>query len=156
PDLFVTNFGPDVLYRNRGDGTFERVADGPSLDGWSTGAVFFDADGDGDEDLYVSGYVDCTLDDVLHARPELDWKDRKVMKGRCGLEGLRDRYLENVGGGKFVDATARAGLEDVGAYFGFTAVAIDLDHDLDLDLFVANDSNPNSLYRNDGHGHFQE
>src|SRR5689334_11656180 len=50
PDLFVTNFGPDGLFRNRGDGTFERVKDPPGIDGWSTGAVLFDADGDGDED----------------------------------------------------------------------------------------------------------
>ncbi|MDH3746114.1 MAG: VCBS repeat-containing protein, partial [Acidobacteriota bacterium] len=44
-DLFVSNFGPDVLYLNRGDGTFERRPAGPGIDGWSTGAVFFDADG---------------------------------------------------------------------------------------------------------------
>jgi len=156
PDLFVTNFGPDVLYRNRGDGTFGRVANGPSIDGWSTGAVFLDGDGDGDEDLYVSAYVDCTLDDVLRAQLELDWKGRKVMKGPFGLAGLGDRYFENLGGGRFEDATARVGLEDVGAYYTFTVLALDLDHDLDLDLFAANDSNPNYLYRSDGHGRFEE
>jgi hypothetical protein len=156
PDLFVTNFGPDRLYRNNGDGTFSLVADGPSIDGWSTGAVFFDADGDGDEDLYIAAYVQCTLDDVLHAEPTLDWKGRKVMKGPFGLEGERDAYFENLGGGRFREATQRAGLEDVGIYYGFTVVAVDLDGDLDLDLYVSNDSNPNYLYRNDGKGHFEE
>ncbi len=156
PDLFLTRFGTDQLFLNRGDGTFARVADSPGIEGWSAGAVFFDADGDGDQDLYVCAYVDCTLDEVLHARPELEWKERKVMKGPFGLEGKQNRFFENVGGGRFVDATAKAGLEDAGAYFSFTAVALDLDHDGDLDLYVANDSNPNYLYRNDGHGHFEE
>jgi hypothetical protein len=156
PDLFLTNFGPDLLYRNNRDGTFSLVPDGPGFDGWSTGAVFFDADGDGDEDLYVAGYVHCTMDDVLRAEPTLDWKDRKVMKGPFGLEGERDRYFENLGGGKFVDATEKAGLVDVGLYYGFTVVALDLDGDGDIDLYVSNDSNPNYLYRNDGKGHFEE
>jgi hypothetical protein len=156
PDLFVTTFGHDVLYRNNRDGTFRRDPNGPSLDGWSTSAVFFDADGDGDLDLYVCGYVDCTMDDVLHAQPTLDWKDRKVMKGPFGLEGKRNRYFENLGDGTFRDATKKAGLEDVGAYYSFGVVAVDLDGDGDLDLFVANDSNPNYLYRNDGKGHFEE
>jgi len=156
PDLFLANFGPDRLYRNNGDGTFSIVPDGPGIDGWSTGAVFFDADGDGDEDLYVAAYVEGTVDEVLRAEPTLDWKGRKVMKGPFGLEGKRDGYFENVGGGRYRDATKEAGLEDVGVYYGFTAVALDLDGDDDLDLYVSNDSNPNYLYRNDGHGHFEE
>ncbi len=155
-DLFVAGFGPDALYENQGDGTFRTVAGGPGIDGWSTGAVFFDADRDGDEDLFVAGYVDCSLDDVLHAKPTLAWKQRLVMKGPFGLEGLADRYFENTGGGRFRDATEEAGLVDVGKYYGFTAVALDLDQDLDLDLYVANDSNPHYFYRNDGHGRFEE
>lgn len=156
PDLFVSNFGPDVLYVNRGDGTFARAKDPPGIDGWSTGAVFFDADGDGDEDLYVAAYIDCTLDDVLRAKPTLDWHGVKVMLGPFGLEGKRNAYFENAGGGKFVEATAKAGLVDVGAYFSFGVMALDLDGDRDLDLYVANDSNPNYLYRNEGGGKFKE
>ena len=156
PDLFVTNFGPDVLYRNRGDGTFERMADPPGIDGWSTGAVFFDADGDGDADLYVAAYIECTLEQVLHAKPTLEWKGNQVMLGPFGLDGKRNRYFENVGGGKFVDATKKAGLTDVGEFYSFGVLALDVDGDDDLDLYVANDSNPNYLYRNDGKGRFQE
>ena len=155
-DLFVTNFGPDVLYVNRGDGTFERTKDPPGIDGWSTGAVLFDADGDGDEDLYVAAYIDCTLEQVLRAKPTLDWHGVKVMLGPFGLEGKRNAYFENTGGGKFVEATAKAGLTDVGAYFSFGVIALDLDADLDPDLYVANDSNPNYLYRNEGGGKFKE
>jgi hypothetical protein len=156
PDLFVTNFGPDVLYRNRGDGTFERMDPSPGIDGWSTGAVFFDADRDGDEDLYVAAYIDVTLEQVLTARPTLDWKGVKVMYGPFGLEGKADAWFRNEGGGRFVEATEEAGLADVGLYYGFGVAATDLDADLDLDLYVANDSNPNFLYRNDGEGRFTE
>ncbi len=156
PDLVVTNFGPDVVYRNRGDGGFERLAGAPSIDGWSTAAVLFDADADGDEDLYLGAYIDCTLEEVLQAEPELDWEGMKVMFGPFGLEGLGNRYFENQGDGRFRDATVAAGLEDVGLYYSFGTAAVDLDGDLDLDLYVANDSNPNYLYENDGKGRFQE
>jgi len=156
PDLFVTNFGADVLYKNDGDGHFTAVPQGPGIDGWSTGAVFFDADGDGDLDLYVAAYVDATLQEVLDAKPGLVWKGAKVMKGPFGLEGKANRFFENLGGGRFRDATKSAGLEDVGRYYSFAVAAVDLDADNDVDLYVANDSNPNYLYRNEGDGHFKE
>ncbi len=157
PDLFVTNFGKDVLYRNQGKagGRFAAVADGPGIDGWSAGAAFFDADGDGDEDLYVGGYIDCTLEEVLNAKPTLDWEGTKVMLGPFGLEGKANAFFENVQG-RFLDATAAAGLVDKGLYYSFGLAALDLDADRDLDLYVANDSNPNYMYRNDGKGRFQE
>jgi hypothetical protein len=156
PDLYVTNFGPDVLYRNNGDGTFSAVPDSPGIDGWSAPAVFFDADGDGDQDLFVGGYVEATLEEVLRAERTLSWKDRNVMLGPFGLEGVANRYFENEGQGRFVEATDRAGLTDAGEYFSFAVAALDVDDDNDLDLYVANDSNPNYLYQNDGSGRFQE
>ena len=158
-DLFVANFGPDVLYRNRGDGTFARSdssSGGPGLAGWSTGAVFFDPDLDGDEDLYVAAYIDCTLPQVLAAEPTLDWQGQAVMLGPFGLEGAENRYFENLGGGRFRDATEAAGLVDAGKFYSFGVEALDVDGDADLDLYVANDSNPNYLYLNDGRGRFQE
>ncbi|MEJ2084805.1 MAG: CRTAC1 family protein [Acidobacteriota bacterium] len=155
-DLFITNFGTDTLYRNRGDGSFEKIENGPSLEGWSAGAVLFDADGDGDEDLFVGGYIDCTLEEVLEAEPTLDWEGLKVMKGPFGLEGLANRFFENRGAGEFVEATEAAGLEDSGLFYTFGVLAVDLDGDLDLDIYAANDSNPNYVYQNDGKGRFQE
>ena len=155
PDLFVTNFGRDVLYHNEGDGRFTPVADSPGLAGWSGGACFFDADGDSDADLFVAGYVDCTLDAVLHAKPTLDWKGAKVMPGPFGLKGLKDEFFRN-DGGKFVRATDEAGLTDVGEYYGFGVAAADLNQDGALDLYVANDSNPSYVYIGDGHGRFTE
>ena len=158
-DLFVTNFGPDVLYTGRGDGTFARAdsaSGGPGMAGWSTGAAFFDPDLDGDEDLYVAAYIDCTLQDVLGARPTLEWQGKAVMLGPFGLEGEADRYFENLGGGRFREASGAAGLVDAGEFYGFGVEALDVDGDLDLDLYVANDSNPNYLFLNDGTGRFQE
>ncbi|MCP4204646.1 MAG: CRTAC1 family protein [bacterium] len=152
-DLFVSNFGVDVLYRNRGDGSFERVDDGPGIDGWSAAAILFDADGDDDADLFVGGYVDSTLDEVLHAVPNLKWEGMQVMLGPFGLEGLANRYFENTGDNgpsRFVEATEKVGLEDVGLFYTFAIAALDLDGDLDLDIYAANDSNPNYIYRNDG------
>jgi hypothetical protein len=158
-DLLVTQLGPDLVYRNRGDGTFADVSEAagrPGIDGWSTGAAFFDADGDGDQDLFVAGYVEATIDQVLAAEPGLTWEGMKVMVGPFGLEGLANRYFVNRGDGTFREATAEAGLEDAGIFFSFVAAALDLDGDLDVDLYVANDSNPNYLYANDGKGRFRE
>jgi hypothetical protein len=155
PDVLITCFGPDVLFHNDGGGKFSRVPDFHGIDGWSTGAVFFDADGDGDLDLYIAAYVDCTLDEVLHAKPTLDWKGTKVAPGPFGLKGKADQFFRN-DGGHFVLATKEAGLTDVGEYYGFGVAAADLDGGGALDLYVANDSNPSYLYRNDGRGVFTE
>ncbi len=156
PDLFVTNFGPDSLYRNRGDGTFERMKDPPGIDGWSSGAAFFDADGDGDEDLYVGAYIDATLESVLAAQPTLEWNEGKVAMGPFGLPGKANAFFRNEGGGRFVEATREHGLVDAGNFYSFAVTALDYDGDGDVDVYVANDSNPNYLYRNDGKGRFSE
>jgi hypothetical protein len=155
-DLYVTTLEDDLLYRNLGNGRFEQVVDGPSVKGWSTGAVFFDADADGDQDLFVSGYVVSTVEDVLKAEPTLEWKGHQVMLGPFGLEGELDHYFQNQGDGTFVEKTDESGLTDRGRFYGFTATAFDMDEDRDLDLYVANDSNPQYVYRNDGYGDFEE
>ncbi len=80
----------------------------------------------------------------------------QVMSGPFGLEGLANRFFENTGNGLFHDATEKAGLVDKGLYYSFGLAAADFDGDLDLDLYVANDSNANYLYKNDGNGHFSE
>jgi len=157
-DIFVTTFGRNVLYRNLGDGRFTNVAPALGLEtpGWNTAAVFFDADGDGWLDLYIAQYIDCTLEDVLKAERTLSWRGlEKVAFGPFGLKGAPDRFFRNVAG-RFVDATDEAGMKDLALGFGFAARAADFDDDGDLDLYVANDSDPNYLYRNDGTGHFRE
>ncbi len=157
-DLYVTNWGPDFLFRNKGDGSFEEVAAaaGVAADGWSTGCTFLDADADGDLDLYVARYVETTWDDLLRAQRTRIWRNGpKVMVGPAGLPGQSDIFFENVGGGRFREATAERGLADHAKAYGFGVVATDIDDDGHVDLFVANDSNPNFLYRNTGDGHFE-
>jgi hypothetical protein len=157
-DLYVTNWGPNALLRNRGDGTFDEIGvrAGVAAGGWSTGCAFLDADADGDLDLYVARYVSTSWDDLLRARRTLVWRDGpRIMVGPAGLPGEPDLYFENLGGGRFRDATAAAGLTDAASAYGFGVVAADYDDDGDVDLFVANDSNPNFLYRNRGDRRFE-
>jgi hypothetical protein len=158
PDILVTSFGSNLLYHNLGNGRFENVAGEVGLEspGWNTGAAWLDADGDGDLDVYIAAYIDTTLEEVLAARPLLSWRGlAMVAVGPFGLPGAADHFFRN-DGDRFVDATREAGMEDKGRGFGFSVRAFDADDDGDLDVYVANDSDPNYLYRNDGHGTFTE
>jgi enediyne biosynthesis protein E4 len=157
-DLYVTNWGPNFLFLNRGDGTFEESAQraGVAAGGWSTGCAFLDADADGDLDLYVARYVATTWDEVVRAQRTLVWRNGpRIMVGPAGLRGEADLFFENLGHGRFRDATAASGLTDAAPAYGFGVVATDYDDDGRVDLFVANDSNPNFLYRNLGSGRFE-
>ncbi len=158
PDLLVTNFGRNILYRNRGDGTFENVAGrlGIEAPGWNTGAAFFDAEGDGDLDLYVATYIDCSLEEVLQAQRTLDWKGLdKVAFGPFGLTGAKDHFFL-ADNGVFKDATAASGFEDKALGYGFAVRAGDLDGDGQVEVYVANDSDANYLYKHTGNGVFRE
>src|SRR5690606_3646684 len=141
-DLYVTNWGPDVLFRHRGDGRFEDTTAyaGLTADGWSTGCAFFDADADGDLDLYIARYVRTTWDDVVRAKRTLTWRDGpRIMVGPAGLPGESDLFFENVGNGRFREATEARGLADAAGGYGFAVVTADFDADGHVDLFVAND-----------------
>jgi hypothetical protein len=165
-DLYVTNHGRNRLYRNNGDGTFTDIAEkmGVAGDGgWSTGASFGDYDRDGDLDLFVAGYVDpdppqasLPASASSGARtPSCTYRGERVMCGPRGLKGAADHLYRN-DGARFVDVTARAGVEDATRYYGFAAAWADVDDDGWLDLLVVNDSTPNYLYRNRGDGTFEE
>lgn len=156
-DVYLTNFGPNVLLRNRGDGRFEDVTAraGVGDPRWSTGACFFDADGDGDLDLYVANYIEHERGFQPQDKSTCQYRGIMVAYGPRGLEPAPDTFYRNRGDGTFEDATREAGIVDPG-YYGFTAVALDFDFDGDLDVYVANDSVANFLWRNDGHGHFTD
>jgi hypothetical protein len=157
-DLYVTNWGPNFLFRNRGDGTFSEMAGraGVAAGGWSTGCTFLDADADGDLDLYVARYVEATWSDVTAARRTMTWRNGpRIMVGPAGLPGEADLFFENRGHGTFVETAQVRGLGDRARAYGFGVVATDYDDDGWVDLFVANDSNPNFLYRNRGDGSFE-
>jgi len=159
-DLYVTNIGPNVLFRNQGDGTFRRVTEeaGVGHDGWGTSAAFFDADDDGDLDLYVANYVDSEPASLPlpGSGPTCRWLEHDVFCGPKGLVAAVDVFYRNEGNGLFSETSGEAGFLAPSAGYGLGVVAGDYDGDGDPDLYVANDSVPNFLYRNDGAGRFRE
>lgn len=152
-DLYVTNRGPNRLYRNRGDGTFEDVTShaGVGDDRWSAGAAAADYDGDGDLDLFVANYIDY---DVARHRI-LQFGPFVLAAGPNFYDGEPDALYRNDGDGTFTEVARRAGVEGVGGR-SLGVAFVDLDGDLDPDLFVANDTTPDFLYRNDGDGRFTD
>jgi enediyne biosynthesis protein E4 len=161
PDLLVTCFGGVVLYRNNGDGTFTDVTAKAGLGsdaGWATGAAFGDYDGDGVADLFVAHYVDLSLKDLpaFGSKVTCQYHGIAVQCGPRGLKGSPDNLYHNNGNGTFTDVSKQAGVDDANKYFGLTSLWCDFNNDGRLDLFVANDGEPNYLYRNDGKGHFTD
>ena len=116
PDLFETFYGHNVLYRNRGDGTFEDVTEkvGLPVSGtrYGSGCTFTDYDRDGNLDLFVSNYVDLDLNTT--PRPGKGefcvWKDIPVMCGPRGLPLAHNILYHNDGHGKFEDVSEAAGI----------------------------------------------
>jgi hypothetical protein len=160
-DLFVANIGPNALYLSRPDGTFEECAAkaGIAGGGWSSGATFLDGDGDGDLDLYVTRYVTLEPGDIEHGPAHLlfsEWKGQRVFKGPHELTPAADSYYRNNGDGTFTEATREAGMAGAQPSFGFEPLTLDFDGDGDTDLFVANDSMPSFLWRNNGDGTFTD
>jgi hypothetical protein len=161
PDLIVSCFGGVILYRNNGDGTFTDVTKTAGLDkdsGWATGVTFGDYDADGNSDLFVAHYVDLDLHDLptFGSRKTCEYHDIAVQCGPRGLKGSPDTLYRNNGDGTFTEVAKQAGVDDANHFFGLTAVWSDFDNDGKLDLLVANDGEPNYLYRNLGNGRFQD
>jgi hypothetical protein len=157
-DLLVTNYREDALYRNNGDGTFTEVANeaGVSDPRWGASAAFGDIDGDGFLDLYVCNYIAFEESFLEKLDPRFCiWRGVSVMCGPNGLPGEVDALYRNQGDGTFEDVTREAGVYDPeGKGLGVTFV--DIDADADSDIYVANDSTPNYLFRNDGTGKFED
>jgi hypothetical protein len=153
-DLYVTNFGPNVLYRNNGDGTFSDVTREAGVDDprWSTSAAFVDYDRDGDLDLYFANYIDFT---ITNNKECFDPTGARDYCTPTTYRPLPSRLFRNDGGGKLVDVSASSGL---GAAFGngLGVTCADFDNDGWVDLYVANDGTPNQLWRNRGDGRFED
>ncbi len=144
-DLYVTKVGPNRLYRNRGDGTFEEVAEtaGVADARWSTGATWADYDRDGHLDLYVANYV--SFDPaVLEQASDLKTEFPFTLNPNS-FPAQANALYRNRGDGSFEEVTAAAGVADPDGR-GLNAVFCDLDRNGWPDLFVANDASPNRVY----------
>ncbi len=177
PDLFVTYWGHNVLYRNNGDGTFTDVAQRAGVAGartrWGAGCCFLDYDRDGHLDLFVANYVN--FDPEKAPRPGdsayCRYNDIAVPCGPLGFAGGTNVLYRNRGDGTFVDVSATSGIahprgpstmvfvdrnwRPAGSY-GMGAAAADFDNDGWPDIYVACDTAPSLLYRNNHDGTFRE
>ncbi len=153
-DLYVTALGGNRLFRNLGGGKFADVTGraGVADTGFSTSALWFDYDNDGKLDLFVAHYVDWSIEKDLFCT--LDGK-RKSYCTPESYKGQSPTLYHNRGDGIFEDVTRRAGLYDPTSK-GLGVAMLDFDGDGRMDLFVANDTQPNRLYRNKGDGTFAD
>jgi enediyne biosynthesis protein E4 len=154
-DLYVTNYGRNVLFKNKGDGTFTDITEkaGVAAPNWSTQATWFDYDNDGRLDLFVSSFVEYS------AKGSLFCGDNRLGRRYYCIPRVfkpRPSYLfHNDGNGKFTDVSKASGIANsLGKSFG--AVATDVNNDGLIDLFVANDTLANFLFVNKGGGKFEE
>ena len=161
-DLFITYWGQNVLYRNNGDGTFSDVTEEAGLGGfpdrWNAGATFIDYDRDGYLDLFVSNYVEVDLAKLpLPGQGNnCEWKGVPVFCGPRGMQGTKNYLYRNNGDGTFSDVSQEAGIHSPHGYYGMTAVVTDVDENGWPDIYVACDSTPSILYRNNGDGTFTD
>ena len=165
-DLYVTHYGPNVLYRNDGGGRFTDVTGeaGVADEGWSSSACFFDFDLDSDLDLFVVHYV--SWDPERERRCVV--AGREAQRDYCPPRAYDapepDSLFENLGNGTFADASGRLGRtgpDDNGGSGGnggngLGVVSADFDGDGRPDLFVANDATPNQLWLQTPEGLFED
>lgn len=154
-DLYVTNYGTNVLFHNNGNGTFTNVTDkaGVAAPNWSTCATWFDYDNDSKLDLFVSSFVQYSGTGTIFCGD-----NRAGRRYYCVPRVFKPRpsfLFHNEGGGKFLDVSKDSGIASrLGKSFG--SVATDINNDGLMDLFVANDTLENFLFVNKGKGKFEE
>lgn len=153
-DIYITCLGPNHLLRNQGNGKFRDVTAkaGAGDPGFSTSAIWFDYDKDGSLDLFVCNYVEWSIDKDLFCT--LDGKNKSYCTPES-YKGQSSTLYRNRGDGTFENVTKRAGLYDPSCK-SLGVAMLDYDNDGWPDLFVANDTQPNKLYRNNGDGTFTD
>ena len=153
-DFYLTAIGENMLFRNDG-GVFVEVGRAAGVAGepvWSTASLFFDADRDGLLDLFVGNYVEWTPETDLFCTLDGETKDYCTPQVYAGVPG---RFYRNNGDGTFSDETEASGfLEATGKALGL--IELDVDRNGLPDLMVANDTDPNQLFVNNGDGTFSE
>ena len=160
-DLFVSYWGQNQLYRNRGDGTFENVTRKANLlssrERWGTGCAFLDFDRDGYLDLFVANYLDFDIELAPDSKSGLcHYKGIKVACGPAGLPAGKNILYRNRGNGSFEDVSEKSRIVNASGTYGLGVSTLDFDNDGWIDIYVANDSNPSALYRNNRDGTFTD
>jgi hypothetical protein len=159
-DLFITYWGQNALYHNNGDGTFTDVTAKAGLlskaTHWGSGCTFIDYDRDGNLDLFVAHYLEFDFESVPKPgeNTNCNWKGVPV---NCGPRGLPPGFLSlyhNNGDGTFTDVGDKSGISKLKGSYAMTAVAADFDNDGWPDIYVACDSTPSFLLRNNHDGAF--
>ena len=153
-DIYITCVGPNHLFRNLGNGKFADVTAraGVGDPGFSTSAAWLDYDNDGKLDLFVANYVDWTVEkDQLCS---LDGKNKSYCTPQS-YQGQSPTLYRNKGNGTFENVTQRAGVSDPTCK-SLGVALLDYNGDGRMDLFVANDTEPNRLYKNNGNGTFTD
>jgi enediyne biosynthesis protein E4 len=159
-DLFVSCWDQNILYRNNGNGSFTDVTGKANLlhtkPQWGSGCTFVDYDRDGFLDLFVSTYVEFDLKTIPlpGSSPNCLWKGVPVNCGPRGLPTGRNYLYHNNGDGTFTDVSEESGISRADKRYAMTAVAADFDDDGWPDIFVACDSTPSILYKNQHDGTF--
>ena len=160
-DLFITYWGRNVLNHNNGDGTFTDVSEKAGVAGtrtrWATGCAFLDYDRDGKLDLFVANY--CDGDPSSWPLPEAGpclYKGALVACGPPGLPGGKNILYHNNGDDTFTDVSERSGILKANGTYGLGVLTGDFDNDGWPDIYVANDSQPSELYRNNHDGTFTD
>ncbi len=153
-DVYAAAYGWDRLFVNDGAAHFENRAEAAGVRDrrWTIGGAFLDADLDGDLDLYALGFIDMSLKDHRVCGPSPDVRQYCHVDG---WEGIIDRLWVNDGSGNFVDGGEAAGISSAKRR-GLAVIGSDWDDDGDTDLFVANDSQANLVWRNEGDGTFTD
>ena len=161
-DIFITNYGENALYHNNGDGTFADVTDKAGLRHpgarYGSGCTWVDYDRDGRLDLFVANYLNTTLEKLPKPGENADcnWKGVPV---NCGPRGLPTGFVQlfrNNGDGTFTDVSRSSRVAAASGAYPMTAVAADYDNDGWPDIYVACDSTPSWLFRNQHDGTFRE
>ena len=147
-DFLITGYGGLQLFHNLGDGTFEELAKpaGISSDLWNTSSGWADLDADGDLDLYLARYVNWSFDNHPRCQSPVNGEFDVCPPGVFSAEP--DVWFESLGDGQFASRGMESGLQEGG--MGLAVLLADLDQSGSVDVYVANDTNPNQLYRNDG------
>jgi hypothetical protein len=153
-DLFITGWGHNVLYHNRGDGTFQDETENRGLSSpqtrWSTGCAFVDFNRDDALDLVVVHYIEFDPAKTPHPgeKSQCQWKGLPVICGPRGLPGETISLYQNDGHGHFTDVSDRMHITTRKDYYCFTPLVADFDNDGWPDFYVACDSTASLYFHN--------